>query len=167
MISKYVLVVAANIAVLAVCLIIGGSIVEKRFFAQRHREPVYGLQTGQALPPIKGINYGAKKRTVLVFANTKCGACVRSVPDIKQIAVTVEHTTNAQAFGIFAEPQSHLATIREAGFVLPAVPVESFVPYRVAATPTTVLLDEHGRVQNLWVGVLERATLERLLKDLA
>lgn len=156
----------SSVAVIGVCLLIGGSFINDRFLVPRPK-PVQGLRTGQVFPAIKGINYADKKLTMLFFANTQCAACLQSVPDIKKVAGVVEGTRRAQAFGVFSESQSQLAAHRELGFALPSVTVQSFAPYSVAATPTTIVVNQEGRIQNIWIGRMETGTLERLLKDLA
>lgn len=124
-----------------------------------------GLKVGVQVPPISGIEYSAARVTVLLFLNSRCDACVESLPDYTSFET---RSTQSQVFALFvSETTAEVENFRRLGLGLPIKHLASFRAYHISATPTILMLNRQGIVLEYWVGRLSRRAKERIVKELS
>src|SRR5260370_42327961 len=79
--------VATNVAVLLVAVVLLSFFVINRFSQPKANRVVGdGLQKGQQVPSVAGIDYRSSPYTLLIAMNTQRGHCTASVPFFNKLA---------------------------------------------------------------------------------
>ena len=156
----------ANIAIIAVTLLLGGILVKNQFFPSR---VVHDLR----VPPgtklsLAGVDWEANGRTVLLVMAKGCDFCSESAPFYRRLA---QEAAERKTFRLVAVlPQS----VQEAEEYLKSMDVKvdqvrqaAMEAIRVRATPTIVLIDNAGTVTDCWVGKLKQGGESEVLARLS
>lgn len=138
----------------------------REYLSSRFRpDSAGGPKVGDHFPKLPGIAYDDAKATVALFLNTRCVACIQSLPDYRQLANEMaKGHQGARIVGIFGrESREQIAEYQALGFSLPMIQVTDFGAYKVSGTPTIVVVDNQGKVKDLWVGRLTSQVTNNLL----
>lgn len=126
------------------------------------------LQVGDAVPPLAGIGphgesvrvsyEGDGQKTLLLVFSPLCGWCERNLGNWEAIAAA----TDAASFRTVAvsvnrdEVESYVsARSLFAGMpVIADLEIQGRLDYKLLDTPQTLVIDDHGRVEKVWVGAL-------------
>lgn len=128
-----------------------------------------GLMAGSEIHDVPHISYDRAKRTVLLFLNSRCAACLQGVRDYVALRRLLEQGYfRVQVFGVFqGESQGQLEEYRKLGFPFPIRQVEDFSYYGISGTPTVVIVDPTGRIRDFWIGrVQATSVMKRLTGDM-
>jgi hypothetical protein len=153
------------ITVVAVNLFIGKNAVARKRNGNMTQS---GLQPGQILPRLSGIDYNAAPKTLVIMMSTKCKFCLASLPFYSQIGDR-ENAMNGVLHIVAAFPNSSEEVNRFAA--------ENFFPIETVAglnleevglryTPTLVLVDNGGTILDTWVGQLTQEGEQSVLGKL-
>lgn len=133
------------------------------------------LLPGMSVPALAGfdvegkrisIDYGHDNRpTLLLVFSPTCGACDLNWPTWKHILAATDQRSfrialvDSSSFLAPAYVRSHgLTGLRVFGQVDPDV----WLAYKLGLTPQTILIDPYGRVERLWIGVIQGVRLTDL-----
>jgi hypothetical protein len=145
------LVVAAVVSVLAAA----SAVVSLKASARRPTEYV----PGDLFPSSPAAAYGASPKTLVIFTDSACKACIDSMPFYRDV-IASKGRTRVVVVGTESE-----LTLRAfvAAFALHPDGVASVAPgtFRFRGTPRLVLVDPTGHVTNSWSGRLLTSALER------
>jgi hypothetical protein len=169
--------VATNAAVLLVAVLILSAFALSYFSGRNSgrtatdgpsRTVTEGLQRGQQIPSIGGIDYSSSPRTLLIAMNTQCGHCTASIPFYNQLA---ELKWNGK-------PPLHIVT----AFPNPSENVRQYLEQhqlklesrnsvdlgqlKIPGTPTMILVDANGHIVDFWVGELSPETQKKVVQSL-
>lgn len=161
--------VLTNVAVLlvAVCLL---AVLALNYLGGQKPAPriVEGLQKGQQLPTIPGVDYPDATSTLLIAMSTKCDYCTQSIPFYNQLADLKNNgKISLRAVALF--PNSNGEVQRYARQYQLKIDHKSSIDFgqlRLAGTPTMILVDQNGRVVNFWVGALKPEAQQQFLNSL-
>jgi len=145
--------VATNIAVLvavAVFLVFFG-----RQEYERHHisaRPVHTSLVGQKIA-LPGVQFAPKSRTLLLAISTTCHFCKDSEPFYQQLAMS--NHGQVKVIAVLPQPLAEAHTYVQSS-IAPSIQVVSsrLDSIGVTGTPTVLLLDGAGKVQQAWVGKL-------------
>jgi thioredoxin-related protein len=166
---KRLLELATNIAVLLVAIGISAYFLT-RYYHRRNvpeaSELTKGLEKGETLPAIKGLTYADSPRTLLIVMNIHCGYCAESVQFYNRI---VEAQTNTKtAIRILALlPNSEDEVKKFASDHQMKVVASSQVDLsklNLSGTPTLLLIDSAGKIQEFWLGELSSESQDQVIK---
>jgi putative oxidoreductase len=143
---------------------------------QTNREP---LKPGELLPPFLAsdlsgrhvtIGYGPSTgETVIFLFSTGCTACKRNLSNWEQIGrQAAEMGARLLAVSLDApDATANYAVEHRLAYPVLVTSDSMFVRYyRPFLTPQTLLIDAHGRVQKVWLGLLEGQDVEDVLGHL-
>jgi hypothetical protein len=113
-----------------------------------------------------GLEFPRPRRSVVLALSVGCHFCVESVPFYRQLAAKSQGKFDLIAVFPQAKPVAE-QYLRDA-----VVPVNEVVSaplntINVSGTPTLILVDRDGRIQDLWVGRLSEAREKQVLARLS
>ncbi|MCU1267272.1 MAG: hypothetical protein JWM21_3590 [Acidobacteria bacterium] len=163
--------VITNIAILAVCLLLGYVIV-KNFILN---PPNASKSAGRSKDPIKvgtklslpEVDWQKNGRTVLLVLSPTCHFCRESGPFYSKLSEVLLSQKSASLVALFprevSEGPSYLQTL---GISVNEVKQVAFDKLGVKGTPTLIIADKGGEVVGVWFGKLSSAEEEVVLKQL-
>lgn len=129
------------------------------------------LKPGEIVTPIVGtdlngqpyqVNYGKDgKRHLLLFFSPSCPYCIQQGPIWADILNRID-SSRFSVIGIVGDRENRQEVMNHANalgyfktrIALPVVSIsnETLARYKLTATPTTLLIDDSGRIEHAWVG---------------
>lgn len=136
------------------------------------------LKPGEMVTPITGTDLNGKpyqvqyandgKKQLLMFFSPSCQYCVKQGPIWRDVLDHID-ANRFNVVGIVGDREDRKEVTQHAdelGYfktkvALPVVAVntETLVRYKLTATPTTLLIDDSGRVEHAWVGKWDDAKI--------
>ncbi|MGO9228741.1 MAG: peroxiredoxin family protein [Bryobacteraceae bacterium] len=147
----------ANLAVIVGVAVFLALVVHNRLW-RSSAPPATPLAMAQALRGrtihLSGIDFPRSRASVLLVISKTCHYCEESLPFYRTLAVETQGKVDLLAVLPQPRPEAE-AYLKEVG--LPATQVASAPPTQLglSGTPTLVLLDRSGKVQEVWLGFLE------------
>jgi hypothetical protein len=156
--------VTANIAIIMVAIMIGVVFVQKYFPRDKSREAI-ATPLGEKVA-IPNVEWGQKKKTVILALQEGCRYCSDSASFYQQLAKEAEKRA-IQIVAVLPQPveksESYLESLK---IPINTIRQASFPSIGIRGTPTILLVDTEGKVTDSWVGKLsldkEKEVLERL-----
>jgi thioredoxin-related protein len=163
----------ANIAIIVVCILAAGLIVRNVFFpwfpGQRPVAPEEA-QKGETFAELRRVMPAGADRALVLALSPTCHFCNDSMPFYKQL-VDQRNQKGSAVKVIAAVPKDEAKSDEEKNFAShglqpDALVAVDFAKIKVPGTPTLFLVDNQGKVLDVWVGKLdesrEREVLARL-----
>ncbi|MBI5475298.1 MAG: redoxin family protein [Ignavibacteriales bacterium] len=105
-------------------------------------------------------------RHLFFILSTSCPHCLRNLPNWNKIAE--QRTDNVNIFGISTDDiqltKNYLET-KDVKFYLTSLTDTTFKKnYKIGGVPTTILVNEKGVVENVWVGAFTDSTTNEIIK---
>lgn len=143
-----------NLSLLATCLLVSAAAGKRLYVGGENRDLARPSEysRGEVLPPLAGVRYADKERTVLLFLSSHCQFCSASMPFYAKLSAA-RHSGGLQLVVLGGEPELTLAQYI-AGYHLEVDYVRTIRPgdLKVVATPTVILANRTGQVEGLWRG---------------
>jgi hypothetical protein len=153
---------AGTIACLAICGVLVYGMVTQRALTSRPPDVHAGLRVGDKVAPLANFDYHQHDKSVLLFLDSTCVHCIASLPTYKRLYDKVrERPGSAVAIVGFFPSGNQINEFRKRGFELPAKSV-SFASFQVRGTPTVILINKEGTIENFWIGELPPDAEQRL-----
>lgn len=113
-----------------------------------------GLERGVALGQIPTIDYRNSPNTLLIALNTNCIYCQESLPFFKKLVKANESSNHAvRIVGIFPNKVEAVTTyIKQNGLLMETVSDVDLSRLKISGTPTMILLNSKGEIDDFWVG---------------
>lgn len=107
-------------------------------------------EPGETVPAIAGVDYGASKRTAVLFVRSTCHYCTESMPFYQSLV-----KGGARIVAISGEPIESLDIyLHEHGLFIERATVERTSWPKLQGTPTLLIVDDAGRVVRSIVGMV-------------
>lgn len=159
----------ANVAIIVVAILLATVLVKSyllhRFTTSQPR-PTVQIRAGSKLS-LPGVDWNSNGKTLVMALSTKCHFCTESAPFYQRVAQERSRNLNLRLVAVFpqqsAESQEYLNGL---GVAVDEVKQSELGQLGVRGTPTLILLDNHGTVENSWRGRLnhdEESEVLRLL----
>jgi thioredoxin-related protein len=145
--------VVANIAIIAVALIIGGVFVKKYLFDNSSHAPLK-IAAGTKVH-LEDVDWAKNGQTLLVVLQKGCHFCAESAPFYQGLTREMEESKSAKLIAVLPqevnESQQYLADLK-----VPISEVKKISPdlLGVSGTPTLILVNSAGAVIDSWTGKL-------------
>ena len=143
--------ITANIAIIVVAVAIV-LVFTKNFFSGSKEQPrsiVAGVRLNQ-----QPINWPASKKNLVLVLSTTCHFCKESSRFYEQLVKDCRNV-HTRTIAFFPQPQEQAqAYLKSEGVDVDEVVRVDFHQLQIGGTPTLVLVDDHGRVQKVWLGKL-------------
>lgn len=176
--KKSTLDTVANIAIILVCAIAAVVLVRNQFFPKTQQPGMPpGVEKGQQYEQLKAVVPAGSNRALVVAVSPGCHFCNDSIPFYKNLIDQRNQKNSAVKF-IAAVPSSEKPEEAQklvadetqkfaAGGAQPDGMVNvDFAAIKVPGTPTLMLVDNNGKVLDVWVGKLDPDGEKEVLKTL-
>jgi hypothetical protein len=167
----------ANIAIIVVCAIAAAVLVRNQFFPPRPPGAPPQAEKGETYAQLKGVVPAGSSRALVVAVQPGCHFCNDSMTFYKQL-LDQRNQKASQVKFIAAVPANDkpedakkLVDDESAKFAAVGAQPDSmvnldFAAVKVPGTPTLMLVDNNGKILNVWVGKLDPGTEKEVLKTL-
>jgi thioredoxin-related protein len=175
--KKSTLDTVANIAIILVCAIAAVVLVRNQFFPKQQPGMPSGVEKGEQFDQLKAVVPAGSSRALVVAVQPGCHYCNDSIPfyknlieqrnqknsAVKFIAVVPANDKPEEAQKLVADESQKFAS----GGAQPDGMVNiDFASIKVPGTPTLLLVDNTGKVLDVWVGKLDPDKEKEVLKVL-
>ena len=161
---------AANIAIILVCAVAALVLVRNQFFPPRPPGAPPQVEKGEQFAALKGAVPEGATRALVVAVSPTCHFCNDSLPFYKRLVDERNQKGSAVKF-VAAVPTDDAKAPESDKFVNAGVKPDNvvhidFSSIKVPGTPTLMLVDNTGKVLNVWVGKLDDGGEKEVLKTL-
>jgi thiol-disulfide isomerase/thioredoxin len=148
---------AANLAIIVVAILLGVVLVRNYLFrsaTQTQVPAVAGIETGTKLS-LSGVDWNTSKRTLVMALSTKCHFCTESAPFYQRLAQERARNLNLRLIAVFPQQsQESLEYLKGLAVNVDDVRQSELASLGVSGTPTLILLNNQGVVEDTWRGKL-------------
>lgn len=149
-----------NIAILITCCMLGWLFVSHRqYWLHGTSAPSVPDLKGQILPAIPNVDWPSHHSTLVVAIRLGCHFCEDSLPFYQKLS-TLQQSQKLKAYPVVVMPDprpSGSQLLNTHSVFLNAAFSQPLATLHVSATPTLLLVNEHGQVDRSWVGELTPA----------
>ena len=171
--KKSALDTVANIAIILVCAIAAFVLIRNQFFpapAQRPPGSPPQVEKGERFDQLKAVVPAGTNRALVVAASPTCHFCNDSMPFYKKI-IDQRNQKGSPVKFIAAVPAEQAKAEEAQKFASAGAQPDSMVQIdfssiKVPGTPTVLLVDNNGKVLDVWVGMLDEDRQEDVLEVL-
>jgi thioredoxin-related protein len=153
-----------NISIILVAVLLGYFLVQKLFFTnQTQPVPAKEIAKGTKLS-VPDIDWQGNQKTVLLALQKGCKFCTESMPFYKTL---IEKSKQKGVRLVAVLPNSNeegVQYLKENGVEIQEVKQAKLDSIDVRGTPTLILVNDKGEVQNSWIGKLS-AQKEQEVQD--
>ena len=161
-----------NVTIIVFCLVVGFVLIRTHFFPPQPPAAQVAIRKGDRVEILKRTVPSGSSRALLLALSPQCGFCSQSIPFYRRLVA--ERVRGRPRHLSLVGVVANAAQIPEEKQLLAAAGVEldhwaaiDFTAARLPGTPTLVLLDDSGRVDEVWVGKLDGPAEERVVERLA
>lgn len=128
-----------------------------------------GLQRGAIISQIPKVDYHTSKRTLLIALSTKCPYCLESLPFYRTLVETNSHSSNdLRIVALFPEKADEVTEFTKVnGLKIEAVPEVQFAPLSISGTPSIILVNNAGGIDDFWIGKLGSSEAKQLMRSIS
>jgi thioredoxin-related protein len=161
---------AANIAIILVCAIAAVVLVRREFFPAAPPPPPGAVEKGERFDQLKAVLPAGAQKTLVVAVSPTCHFCNESLPFYKRLVDERNQKSSPVKFLAAVrsegEKSEEAKKFADAGVRLDGVVPIDFSSIKVPGTPTLLLVDNNGKVLNVWVGKLDDSGQKDVLEVL-
>lgn len=151
------------IAVSALC-----TFAANRLFKSPIPKVQSGLERGKPLAQIPTIDYQSNKRTLLIVLNTNCKYCSESAPLYRKLMDQNSQSSKLHIVAIFPNRADEVSQFMKTHELkMEAVTDIQLDTLRLSGTPSLILVNSAGEINDFWVGKLTESEAEHVLLSLA
>jgi hypothetical protein len=145
--------VVTNIIVILVAVAIGSVYFKDRFAAPPPQTDE--VKAGDKLVSLKGWDWGAQDRTLVLVLRKGCHFCEDSAPFYQRLVAQQQAGSKTAIVAVFPDSDDVAKeVVQTEGLGIPAVAGVPLERLKVSGTPTLLLVDSSGKVLNAWDGML-------------
>jgi thioredoxin-related protein len=170
--KKSTLDTVANIAIIVVCVIAAVVLIRNQFFPPQARVPGAQAQVekGERFDQLKAVMPAGSNRALVVAVSPTCHFCNDSMPFYKKL-IDQRNQQGSQVKVIAAVPNEEAKAEESQKFASAGASPDGMVhmdfsTIKVPGTPTLLLVDNDGKVLNVWVGKQDKKGEKEILEVL-
>jgi thiol-disulfide isomerase/thioredoxin len=127
--------------------------------------PQSSIMAGETLS-VPGVTWPKGSLSVVLVMSTECHYCKESLPFYRELVARVGD--EYPVIAILPQPVSNAQRFLEDAGVKPSKIVEaSLTSLGIRGTPTLLLVGSDGRIKRVWIGKLDSARQEEVIKAIA
>jgi len=162
----------ANIAIIVVCIIAAVVLVQNQILPRFQHQPARPSEAakGETLAALRDVVPAGTQKALVMAISPTCHFCTDSMPFYKQL-LDKRNQSQSPLKVIAAVPDAKAeaaeqANLAEHGVQPDALVHVDFSKIKVPGTPTLLLVDDRGKVLNVWVGKLDESREREVLAQL-
>jgi hypothetical protein len=159
---------STNVAVLLVAVALLSMFSTNYFFKPARPHLRQGLEKGQIFGQVRNVDYRASEQTLLIALNTNCSYCRDNLPFFRKL-LAAQHKSDRslRIVALFPNKADEVAEyVKAHELIIETVPELDFGTLRVSGTPTMILINQSGEVDDFWVGKLQDPEADELVRSL-
>ncbi|HEV2853961.1 MAG TPA: hypothetical protein VHC97_14265 [Thermoanaerobaculia bacterium] len=146
----------ANIAIIVVCAIAAFVLIRNQFFPPRPPGAPPQVEKGEQFEQLKAVVPAGSQRALVVAVSPTCHFCNDSMPFYKRL-IDERNQKGSQVKFVAAVPNEQAKAEESQKFASAGAQPDSmvnldFASVKVPGTPTLLLVDNTGKVLDVWVG---------------
>jgi thioredoxin-related protein len=170
--KKSTLDTVANIAIIVVCVIAAVVLIRNQFFPAQPSMPgaAAAVKEGERFDQLKAVMPAGSNRALVVAVSPTCHFCNDSMPFYKKL-IDQRNQQGSQVKVIAAVPNEEAKAEESQKFASAGANPDGMVhmdfsTIKVPGTPTLLLVDNDGKVLNVWVGKQDEKGEKEILEVL-
>lgn len=160
----------ANIAIIIVCVIASAVLVRNFFFQDRQPAGPPMVEKGDRLEALPAELPAGADRTLVLALSPQCGFCTQSMPFYKRLVdERNQKGSKVKVVAAVGQPDAlptEQAALTSAGVTPDALIDLDFMAMKINGTPTVLLVDNKGKVLDVWFGKLTEGDEKKVLAKL-
>jgi len=165
---KATLEVSTNVAVLLVAISALSLLAIFFFVGPRKPELTPGLEKGRVFGNLTNIDYRGNEQTLIIALSTTCPYCGQSLPLYRRILDT-QHSAKKplKVIALFPNSADDVAKyLKENQLTIDTITGVDFSSLHISGTPTMILVNDRGVVNDFWTGRLDDGEAEQVVRSL-
>lgn len=156
-----------NVAVILVAVTVISTLVLNYYELRRAPNMQTGLQRGSVLAQLPNTDYQASPQTLLIALDTKCSYCQDGIPFYNSLlAAQKSSASSTRIIAIFPNSKKEVTNfLQQNQLNLETIGEVKFNPLRISGTPTMILVNADGRVENFWIGKITPPQEAQVIAD--
>lgn len=144
---------SANGLIIIVAIVLGYFLIQKFFFQPQTAQQPTEIAKGTKVS-MSEIDWNANQKTLLVFLQKSCPVCTESMPFYKNLVEKSKEKDTKIVAVLPSSREESLKYLKENGVDIQEI--KQFQPdaIDVSRTPTLILVNAKGEVENSWIGKL-------------
>lgn len=168
--QKSALDTVANIAIIIACVALVAMVARNMFFQPKPAPPPGAAAKGETLKALQAVLPAGAERTLVAAVAPGCHFCDESLPFYKTL-IEKRNEKGSQVKFIAAVPGEEQKAPETTKFTGAGVTPDQmvsvdFTAIKVPGTPTLMLVDDKGKVLDVWVGKLDPSGEKEVLARL-
>jgi peroxiredoxin len=158
---------SANIAVIALCIVVGWLAFKRLGSNSPPALPIYSI--GESIDRIPGVDFRVARSTLVMVIREDCHFCKESLPFYRALSDARSSRPNSglQVAVASTDSQKSLsAFLKTNGIEVDQVSTIQPGALKVPGTPTLLLVDQAGKIVHVWRGKLPDSQEREVLKVL-
>jgi thioredoxin-related protein len=156
--------VFANLAIIAAALGLVGLIGYRYFGAEAVKSQEFKIGENISLA---NTNWAEKEQTLVLVLQKTCHFCQESMPFYKKLTEIAKTRGKTKVVAVFPDPlDDSTQYLNRQSVIVDEIKQSGLTDIKVRGTPTILLVDKDGKIQNSWIGKLppekEFEVLDRL-----
>ena len=145
--------IGANLAIIAVVVMIGVVVVQKYFLATTPESPPEAPKVGTRIS-IADYNWNEQPKTVVLALRSDCRFCSESAPFYQRLLEKAQQQ-NVKIIAVLPQSKQEAKDyLNELGITGLEVKQASLASIKVIGTPTLLFVNSQGEISNAWLGKL-------------
>jgi thiol-disulfide isomerase/thioredoxin len=154
--------IAANIAIMVVA-VIGGIVFAKNLWLHK----TVDQHELKMMMPVDYIDWSRSKKNLVLVLSTHCRFCSESAPFYRSLVDATKDNRGVRLIAVFPQDVTEgKQYLKSMDIAIDEVLRKDLSKMAVQATPTLLLINEEGWIQNRWVGQLSQERETEVLKAL-
>lgn len=163
----------ANLSIIVVAVVAAATLIERHFFSNTASagklaqpaavKPVVGTKL-----TLSGVDWSKSKQTLVLALSKSCHFCTESAPFYQKLSQEEAKSDRVRLVAVFPRETQEEGRqyLDELGISVAQVATVSLQSIGARGTPTLILVDGSGRVQDSWTGRLAQDKEEEVLSKL-
>jgi thioredoxin-related protein len=145
--------IAANVAIVAVAIMIAAVMVQRYFWAPAVKPPPEPPKIGSTVS-IADYNWNEQPKTLVLALQTGCRYCSESAPFYKRLLEQAQQK-HLKVIAVLPQPrQESEEYLQKLGITGLEVKQATLASIKVSGTPTLLFVNAKGEIANAWMGKL-------------
>ena len=161
--------IVTNVSIAVLCLVVSSVLIKKHFYSSAPPEQVQVLRKGQVVNLPETLRSDDAKIVMVAALAPGCGYCNESMIFYRALSTQLSKEADLRIVATVRAPdqvEEEREVLADAGVDIEEVVVTDFKAMGIPGTPMLIAADRQGRVLGAWLGRLDQAQEQDVLRTL-